>query len=355
MPRKPKTMEIPELLELTDLSDSLLLGYYGGGNYGDELLLEVLSNLLKQHKRTDITVTYQNPREYQTFHHDFGYRVINMHSKRQLLGAVLRHKNIVIGGGGLWGLNFNFNVLLLSLLLFLARWLLGKRTYLLGVGYYGSTSRIGRLGAWLAGKGATTILARDQETLRNFSGINRRGTYLSHDIAHHIGSVNPKPYAQDTARLSRQFAVSGKTLFFTLRKLEGYYGLIGECLAANPDKPAIAGLLVPRHVRPDGYELLSDWQKWQKQVKIFDFAFNPLALYYFFEKHREQLAVIGPQYHIIITAYQNGVPFMPIVYDNKVSELLTQIGDTRQPLPVSKLTQADIQAFIDSFYGGKTR
>lgn len=43
-------MTLDELLKEHDFSDSLLLGYYGGGNFGDELLLEVLLNLFAEQK-----------------------------------------------------------------------------------------------------------------------------------------------------------------------------------------------------------------------------------------------------------------------------------------------------------------
>jgi len=346
--------------ELTDLLDklhnqrkldhSLLLGYYGGGNYGDEFLMEVLANLLTARDVQEVTITYQDPKTYKTFHHDFGYTLCNMHDKKTLLRAVLKSKNILVGGGGLWGRDFNFNVLLMSILLFVSRWFLGKKVYLLGIGYYQSTSRLGHVGAWLAGRAANVVLARDKETLANFQKVNKKNTHLSRDIAWYADRIDEAAYAKDVDRLNTKFPVRGKTLFYTLRKLEGYYDLIGRCLSQNQDKPSIAGLLVPRQVRPDGFQLLTNWQKESPDLQIFDLDFNPMALFYFFRRHRKNLALIGPQYHIIITAHLNDVPFLPIVYDNKVAELLKQIKDPRKALPAVGLQQADIQKFIDAFY-----
>jgi len=345
-----KTIEITDLLNSTDLEHSVLIGYYGGGNYGDEFLLEMLGNLFVKGGLRDIAITYQDPKNYKIFHHDFGFPLVPMYDKKALLRAILKRKNIIIGGGGLWGLNFNFNVLLLSLCLFFSRWLLGKKVYLLGVGYYNSTSWLGHIGAFLAGKAASTILARDKESVRNFQKINRR-TYATNDLALYVDKVDPDAYAADVARLERQFPIAGKTLFFTLRKLEGYYDLTGACIANNPDKPILAGLLVPAKVRPDGYALLQSWQKEHDNVRIFDLTFNPLALFYFFRAHRKQLVLIGPQYHIILTAHLNGIPFLPIQYDNKVSQLLDQFNDTRERLPIAELTPEKVQAFVDTTFG----
>src|SRR6266568_8161765 len=100
-------MKLSELLASRSFERSLLIGYYGGGNYGDELLLEVLANMLKQQGVQDITIAYQNPPHYPIFHRDFGYRLVEMNDKRRLIKAILDSDNIIIGGGGLWGLDMN--------------------------------------------------------------------------------------------------------------------------------------------------------------------------------------------------------------------------------------------------------
>ena len=45
-----REMSILQVLEKYNLDKSLIFGYYGGGNFGDELLLEVLQNLLRHHR-----------------------------------------------------------------------------------------------------------------------------------------------------------------------------------------------------------------------------------------------------------------------------------------------------------------
>ena len=69
--------------------------------------------------------------------------------------------------------------------------------------------------------------------------------------------------------------------------------------------------------------------------------------------HRKQLAVIAPQLHLIMTALIHGVPFLPIVYDNKVGSLLEQASiPAAQQLPLVGVTEAGLQAFVDNFFGG---
>ncbi len=347
-------MTIEEILATGKLDRSVLIGYYGGGNYGDELLLEVLANRLKSNNVQDVFITYQDPALYETYHHDFGYPLIKMGDKVRLLRTIIRNKNIIIGGGGLWGLDVNPNILLLSLLLFISKWVLRKNVYLLGVGYYGSTSWYGRLSAWLAGKSAAYIVARDPETYANFKKISRRVS-LDTDIAWLIPKIAPKDYERDLIRLDAMMPITSKTLFITLRRFKPkqkneYVRLIEEYLETN-QSPVIVALMEPRSVDPMGYELAQTWQQNYTNIRIIDFSYNPMGLFLFFQKHHDTLALIGPQFHMIITAYLNKVPFLPIAYDNKVSELLKQLE--HPVIPIGALSQSNIQVFAASFHKGE--
>ncbi len=347
-------MSIPDFLEQHNVEHTFLWGFYGGGNYGDELLMEVLAGLCKQRGLQDVSIAYQHPETYATFHHEFGYARVPMHNKKAMLQAIFRKRNIIIGGGGLWGMDANRNVLLMSLLLFISRWCMGKKVYLLGVGFYTSSPRIGRMSAWLAAKAATMIIARDDETYENFIRWQPR-TEHSSDIAWHIRSLDLQPYEADVAALEKQLPLTDKTIFITLRRFRDYsqerlVQAITGCIAQNPDKPLIIALLEPRYVDPEGYALLRSLQRAYTNVRIIDFAFNPLALYVFFQKHHSQLLFVGPQFHAILSAHLTGVPYLPLVYDNKVHNLLQVIAPEAVPLPVTALTANDIQTFITRHY-----
>ncbi|HXH26967.1 MAG TPA: polysaccharide pyruvyl transferase family protein [Candidatus Acidoferrum sp.] len=346
-------MKLADVLETQNLEHSVLIGYYGGGNYGDELLLEVLASLLKSKGIRNVTITYQTPPGFLTFHHESGYSLIKMSDKKSLMRTILRNKNILVGGGGLWGLDVNANIFLFSLVLFASRWLLGKKVYLLGVGYYNSTSKLGRASAWLAGKSAKYIVARDAETLQNFQKISKR-VAQDDDIAWSAPKLNLTDYQADLDQLEGLLRISGKTLFITLRRFQPsqkneYARVVEHLLADNKDKKIIIALMEPQNVDPAGYKLIRNWAVKYKNIQAIDFSYNPLGLFLFFQKYHDQLALIGPQFHIIITARLAGVPFLPISYDNKVSQLLQSLGI--EPIPIGKLSAGDAQRFIDDFYG----
>ncbi|HSD55997.1 MAG TPA: polysaccharide pyruvyl transferase family protein [Candidatus Saccharimonadales bacterium] len=356
-------MKLTQLLKTTNLDNSLLIGYYGGGNYGDELLLEVLGNLLSQNHTKDVTITYINPEQYENYHRDFGYKRIDMQDKKQLIKQLFKSKNIMIGGGGLWGVDMNFNTFLLSLMLFMGRWLLGKKVYLLGVGYYNSTTRMGRAGAWLAGKAANAIIARDDETFENFSLINHE-TYLDSDMAWYIDQVNLRPYEHDVTIMEERLRIDQKTLVVALRRPQSkkhgheftaFTDHIGEFIAANPDKSIIIAVLESLSRSPEEHRQAHAWREMYPNVQLLDFPHNPLALFLFFRKHHRDLALIAPQFHVIITAHLTNVPFSPIVYDNKVNALLSQIGIAdNERIPMKAVNLGIMQQFADNFFGGRS-
>lgn len=353
-------MKLTQFLKETDLDNSLLIGYYGGGNYGDELLLEVLGNLLAKNQARDVVITYADPATYSTYHHDFGYRRIDIRSKLQVITQLVRKKNIIIGGGGLWGVDMNFNTFLMSMMLFGAR-LLGKNVYLLGVGYYNSTNRLGHLGARLSAKAARVIIARDEETRDNFAKYTKN-VFLDTDIAWNIKGLDLRAYEPDVAELERRLDIKNKTLCITLRRPQAkhrgaeftqFTEVVGSFIAANPERPILIALLESEAKSPLEYAKARQWRRVFPNVQVLDFPHNPLALYLLFKKHHKQLALIGPQFHIIITAHLAGAPFMPMVYDNKVAALLKQLAipDYRH-IPLSAVGRTNMQVFADSFFEG---
>lgn len=347
---KRKKLSVLDFLDGRPLDRSLLIGFYGGGNYGDELLLEILQNLLSERRARNITIPYKDPGNFATYHHDFGYHVVDW-SITSLLRGMARNKNIVVGGGGLWGLDASFKILVFGCLLFAARRIFGKRVYLLGIGYYGSAPRLGRISAWLAGKAANTIIARDTETYDNFSRIQPQ-TYLDKDMAWYIPQIDLRPYRKELQVLTRNIAIKPGTICVILRRFAAKHAndfdnQIERFISRNQDKQILVTLMEPRTTFPEGHQLIAKWQKQYPHIQTIESEQNPLVLFLIFQKHRKNLKLIAPQFHAIITAHLNNVPFLPIVYDNKVDALLDQIDQTERT-PIDKVTFDHIQAFADA-------
>lgn len=339
----------------TDLEHSLLVGYYGGGNYGDELLLEVILNVIDTKQYKNLSIAYQNPRTYPQYHHDFGHKLVDMSKPWQLLRKLVASRTIVVGGGGLWGMDTNFKTFGLSALVWMSRYLLFKKVYLIGVGYYGSAARLGHLSAWLAGKAANTIIVRDDESAEHFGQVHDN-VLQDQDIAWLAASIPAAAYQKEVEQIEKIAPVTDKSLFIALRHFRGqqaeeYHKQIGTFIESNQDKPVIVALLQPADTYPDGQRLLLLWQQLYPNVHALEVSGNPLGLYFFMQKHQHKLAMIAPQFHAIITAHLNQILFFPLVYDNKVSQLLTQLK-FKTSVPIENLRQTELQQFTDTFYEG---
>lgn len=349
MVRENVQQTIDKLLNENPLDDSFVLGYYGGGNYGDELLFEVLQHIFFTRGYTQISFLYQKPATYQRFHKDLGYQAVDSSRKGRVLRTVMKRKNLVIGGGGLWGLDVNLNVVLMSLMLFVARWFMGKNIYLIGVGYYGSTTRMGHIAAWLAGKSAHRILARDGESYENFARLNPQ-TYLTDDIAFMLPNIREDVLQELTAFEAAIGDMSNPTVMISLRRFKSdqpnpYTEAVETWLMAHPEAHVILALMEPREVDPKGFARLKQWQRKLGNATVIDFDYNPVVLYRFFERHRDVLSYIGPQFHVQLVAHLGGVRLLPLVYDNKVAQLLDSL-QYKNPIAISEVSAKNIETFV---------
>lgn len=341
-----------EFIKTTNLDKSLLVGYYGGGNFGDELLLEVLLNLLREYQpEARANIYYLHPEWFEDFHKDFGHQVVGATSLVESIKGFIRSKQIVVGGGGLWGQDFNPKVMFLSLMLFGGRFLLGKKVYLLGVGYYNSTTKLGRIGAWLAGKAASRIFARDKETYENFSKISRNVS-PSVDFSVFLRRLDPNQYRQETGMAAEIFRLKQKTIYICVRKFKPEYlvnleNTVEETVKNNPDKSIVLGILEPKEINPEGYAFIESLAQKYANARAVDFHFNPVGFYFFTQKEQANLRIIAPHYHAIAIALYNHISHLPIVYDNKTLQLL-RVFNVDDYLELADVNASHFQGFIDT-------
>jgi len=347
-------MKILNFIKKTNLNDSILIGYYGGGNYGDELLMEIILNLFILNNIININVFYLSYINYESFHKKFeNVNIINKDEKIKFIIKLLKNKNIIVGGGGIWGLDFNINVLILSILLFISRFIFFKKIYLLGVGYYNSTTKLGKFGAYLAGKASNVIIARDEESYINFKKYNNK-VYLDKDLAFYIYKLNQSIYIEEINLIEKKVKISDKNIIITIRKFSkkfynNYDKIVSQIINSNNNKNIILALLETKLIHKEGYKFLKIISNKYRNVKIIDFDYNPVAFFYFLKKYKDKILVISPQYHGQIISFLAGINFLPIKYDNKNYEFFKKIK-IHNFYDIKKLDINIVQQFINKFY-----
>lgn len=323
-------MTIKDFFSKTELENSFIIGYYGGSNFGDELLLEVILNILKKQKFKKISFYYSNPELYSQYHHDFGYRKVNA-TPISILVEMFRCSSVVIGGGGLWGLDFNKNIGLLSLLLFFCKYFLRKDVYLIGVGYYKSTTFMGHMGAFLAACAAKHVIARDNETYNNFFKYSNRVS-LDKDISFYISEyVDFGDYESEALSVVKKLGLNEKRVLVGVRRFQSkyrneYYDHIKSLIKIHNNILFSLVVFESKNVSKELFLDIKGQEEILSNVNSFEYDFNPLAFFFAIQIARKNIRIVAPQYHVQITAFCTGTPFFALDYDDKNKELFKMIG-----------------------------
>jgi hypothetical protein len=154
--------------------------------------------------------------------------------------------------------------------------------------------------------------------------------------------------------LAEKIVLHKKNVFISLRRFNKKYSnhyreIVLGILESNPDKQFIFASFEPREVDPDVFELASGLARSHSNIQFLEFRYNPVALYFYFKAHANEIISITPQYHGIALAYQAGIRFFPLSYDNKCSELLVQ-AKVKEIISIHELEKSSIQNFIEENY-----
>lgn len=86
---------------MTKVFDIAILGYYGFGNLGDELLLEAVISLLLMSgiSKEKIVILSNSPAETEE---KYGVKSINRWNVKGIFNTLLKSKSFLLGGGGLF-------------------------------------------------------------------------------------------------------------------------------------------------------------------------------------------------------------------------------------------------------------
>lgn len=327
-------------------SSVCLIGYYGGGNYGDELLCEIMLNKLSSAKR--VNLFYLDEVNFKKWHSsDFkNVNLIKSTSLKQVLIAILKSKKILIGGGGLWSADSNLKTLLMSATLLFSRYILRKDVILYGVGYYNDANRIGALSGKIAKLSATKVVARDELSYANFNGEESKKVTINEDLAYSIEDYS------DNYSTVNNLKINKKTILLSLRG-ENTENIRDAVITLSVKYPNIDFIYLQffddKEYEDANLSYIREKTKGSKNFKVIEFTYNPIDLFNTLKTNKDNVVgVIAPQFHaIVLMDIIEDIDFMPLYYSEKNKILLNEISD-KKPLHIKDVNLKAINEYIES-------
>jgi len=336
-------MNITKFFNKTNLEDTFILGYYGAGNFGDELLLEIILGILKNKKYKNIKFFYSSPKKYKKTHQNYKFKLINGSKKKEVLYNIFKSKNIIIGGGGLWGKDFSKNLLFLTIILLFAK-ILRKNIYCIGVGYYDTAPFLGKISALIIANASKELIVRDPESFLNFKRFTKK-VALDKDLAFFYELTNYEYKAEiEKVDNSTKKVIIGLRRFKN-RKIEKLWKkIIKEIVEKNKKTKFILTIFEFKEMDQIGYKFIKDLERENKNVTAMEFNYNPLEMIYFLKKNAKNIKVICPQFHLSIASIITGTKFFPISYENKSKKLFEEYNI--KYFEIDKITSKQVTKFL---------
>lgn len=311
----------------------VVAGYYGFGNLGDEVLLQVVLRWLREYPQLEPWVLSGDPDQTRRHHQ------VSAVNRAGVLGAMytlVRARALIFGGGGL----LQDATSRRSLWYYLGLLRLARRfkvpVMLIGQGL-GPLSARGEYHVAKALRQVAYVSVRDEHSLRLLQRWKLPQAQLGPDLAFCLPAPPPAQDRQVVPLLGVALVSPPENVYeAVLRRISGAIeaaqqelGLTPIFLAANP-RDLRFGIALNRKVPALTVLPLAQ-----------DAAENHQALFSGFK------VIWGSRLHALILAAQAGVPFAALGYDPKVEQFVAQVNRTLQaPLPYWMLKDADAAELV---------
>ena len=163
-----------------------LLGYYGFGNLGDELLLQACIEKLGKHN--EIIVLSNNPEETRK---NFGVEAVNRWRYREVIKALRKSEALYLGGGGLFqDVTSVKSCVWYWLIVRLAKFL-GLKVFALGQSIGPLNSRLSRLLTANALRACERVEVRDENSYNVAKTLGCKNVLQTCDLVFSLAPGNP--------------------------------------------------------------------------------------------------------------------------------------------------------------------
>ena len=295
----------------------LVVGAYGYRNTGDEA---ILAGLLVKLRRGDVTVVSRDPDATRRMH---GVPAIGLAAAGP---ALLRHRSVVIGGGGLFGRDMGSIGRLLPLF-GLSALALGRRLVVDGVDVDSDLSPTSRRLVPRLLRRASDVTVRDRGSAALLDGWGVRAK-VEPDLSHWM----PMAAADGGRKLLREagidarFPVVGLALAGVRPHLaDAALAAVARAMVVLPDTQ-FCFISMSRHPHVpahDDLRLARRLREARPRLAIVEGDHHPAAVLSAFG---QLSAVVSMRYHAMLFADRVGVPLVPLVYAEKNVRWLDEHG-----------------------------
>ncbi len=343
----------------------LIAGYYGFGNTGDEAILQaMLDDLRALRPGLAFTVISGNPRETSSQH---GVRSILWTNVRAIVEAAQQCDLIILGGGGIFhdyggvlednlltrshtGISFYSGLPLLALLA-------EKPSMVYSVGVGPLSHEEGKRLTRIACEQADVVTVRDIESAQilNSLGVARRRIRLTADAAF---CLRADAHGGQEVLTSNRVLRTDSLVAVCLRNWDiavdpqRWESEVAAGLCEFVDAHESSLLFVPFQYLPED-RLTNDLAVAERVADRLHHAREVVLLR---GNYRPELIagilaqcdlIVGMRYHSLVFAAKAGVPAIGLVYDQKVSNLMTRVDLQAYAISLPSLTGAELCAAMN--------
>lgn len=333
-----------------------LIGYYGFGNAGDDILLSKTTQIIKQkYPHISLCVLYKykewiqaatkiDPLKFPPYKNSkiFGELTFAKRHSLQVMGAFFRAQIIVFGGGTLFQDRTSTASLLYYLSFIFWGMIFRKKMVLLGQGV-GSFK--GRKTNWLVKfciNRCVAVSLRDEASLnvaKKQLNIQNDKLTLASDLAYFNTSattskVTPEGLISLSLRPCSAFKKTKKELIKGLHQLDQPFIFL-EC--QHGDDFTCIKKEVERKPSSKGPSPIAIDEIWYLN-------------HYFYEHNIENqpvYMVVGMRYHSLVWASLHHLPFIGLGYDEKVKQLCTELGQEYIDLHPASFTDKQLTQTVE--------
>jgi polysaccharide pyruvyl transferase WcaK-like protein len=317
------------LLELPE--PILIVGGYGYRNVGDEA---ILAGLLERLAHRRVTVVSRSPAETSPMH---GVRSVSIGNA---LPELLRHRSVIIGGGGLFGRDMGSLGRLLPGFGLLSQGM-GRAVALIGVGIDSDQSGPGARLLRILARRAVAVEVRDAASLDVLRSWEIDAV-VRPDLSSLMPALGPEIGRSilNAAGVDRSRPVIGLCLTAVDAALaEALSGAVAPVVDRFPD---VEFVFIPMSQHPfvmqhnDG-ELARSLQARAPRIRVVEGSHHPAAIRSVFES---LTAAVCMRYHSLLFAHDAGVPIVALPYAAKCRAWLAEHGMPSTEPTVEALTDA---------------